>query len=216
MFSPLEHEIFPDNCEVLGTTSQFFVYPIFKNGSSSLNEWADQMKWRRWIGPSIGAIDTEVHVYLRDPRQRFISGINTFAQHNSKLDLDTLLTFINRYGFINRHFAPQFFWILNLARFLPHTTPLVLHSIDDLHLVTPLHSDAKILPVDDKFLEKFNKFDWQYMELYYYLDQRLTDLIGNKILFSELVNDIRTQDSNLYWQVFHKSINIVEMMRGLS
>ena len=37
MLSRIDEFIFPDRCEGNSITSQQFVYPIFKNGSSSLN-----------------------------------------------------------------------------------------------------------------------------------------------------------------------------------
>ena len=195
--------------------SQFFVYPIFKNGSSSLNEYADEIKCRRLRGENIGVIDTKVHVYLRDPRERFISGVNTFVQHNADLDLRTMMTFIERYLFVNRHFAPQFFWLINLARFLPHHIPIVLHDIKDLKDVTPLHSDAKIKPPTEEFLEEFYRQSWNSMELYYYLDQQLCEQVGTQILFPEFMYQLRNDNAFLFDTVFGKSIQLVEMVRAL-
>lgn len=196
--------------------SQFFVYPIFKNGSSSLNEYADQINCRRLQGKEINAIDSEVHVYLRDSRSRFVSGVNTFVQHNADLDLHTVLKLVNQCLFLNRHFAPQFFWIINLARYLPEHVPMVLHHIDELKSVTPLHSDAKIQPPTADFLDRFNGMNWNSMELYHYLDQKLTDAIGTKILFANFVKWIQQDDKVFFDTVFGKGIKLAEMIRGVS
>lgn len=195
--------------------SQFFVYPIFKNGSSSLTEYADQQLYQRLREHEISQITSEVHVYLRDARSRFRSGVNTFVQHNPDMDLRTVLTFVNRYLFLNRHFTPQFFWLINLARYLSGNVPMVLHDIDELKSITPLHSDAKILPPSAEFCEMFDGMNWDALELYYYLDQKLTDAIGSKILFPEFVEWIRQDDKILFDTVFGKSLNLTEMIRGL-
>ena len=58
MLSPLDRIIFPDRCEVIEVIpSQRYVYPIFKNGRSSLSEAADKNNWRIRINNQIKKID---------------------------------------------------------------------------------------------------------------------------------------------------------------
>jgi hypothetical protein len=121
MFSHLDDIIFPDSCEVIQVASQQFVYPIFKNGSSSLINSIDEKDWHIIDINCISSISSPITVFLRNPRDRFISGVNTYVQHmiktNPNLDSQTILFFVDQYYFLNRHFCPQFFWLINLARY---------------------------------------------------------------------------------------------------
>lgn len=111
MLSQLDNIIFPDRCDVLEIDSQRYVYPIFKNGSSTLNRVP-----HRILGiDELKKIDT-VDVFVRDPYERFLSGVQTYLKHNSHLHRETALHFISEYLFLNRHFCPQFHWLINLQR----------------------------------------------------------------------------------------------------
>ena len=103
MLSQLDNIIFPDRCDVLEIDSQRYVYPIFKNGSSTLNKVP-----HRILGiDELKQIDT-VDVFVRDPYERFLSGVQTFLRYNTQLHRETALYFISEYLFLNRHFCPQF------------------------------------------------------------------------------------------------------------
>lgn len=215
MFSQLDNVIFPDSCEVVRCSSQLCVYPIFKNGSSSINESVEEKGWEIVRDYDIENINTPIRVYVRDAQQRFVSGVNTFVQHNSNLDLKTALWFVREYPFLNRHFAPQFFWIINLARFMHYDTKIEIRSVDDIAKITSRYSDAGILPASEEFTREFESLDWNHMRLYYYLDQILTDLVGQTVTYPELVAIVRDQHTSLFEMVFGKSMNLVELVRGL-
>jgi hypothetical protein len=75
MLSHLDRVLFPDRCEVIEIIpSQRYVYPIFKNGSSSLRIAARKNNWRIKINEQITQL-TEIDVVIRNPLERFISGI---------------------------------------------------------------------------------------------------------------------------------------------
>ena len=111
MLSYLDPIIFPDDCEVLELSDNRYIYPIYKNGSSSLH----QMNLRRVNSfDNIAVID----VLIREPKQRFLSGVSTYLNNlDDSLDKDTALYFVKNYLFLNRHFCPQFYWLVNLRRF---------------------------------------------------------------------------------------------------
>ena len=130
MLSHLDFIIFPDRCEVIEVIpSQRYFYPIFKNGSSSVYEQAKLSKWRIYLNDQIKKLQT-IDVVIRDPEQRFMSGMNTFVaqtiEKNPTLDLDTIKWFTKNYLHINRHYSMQFSWLLNLARYLDSNAKLNL------------------------------------------------------------------------------------------
>lgn len=161
-------------------------------------------------------IETPFTVFLRDPKKRFISGVNTFLQHllikEKHLDQDTVLFFVNNYLFINRHFAPQFFWILNLARFAGKEKSVTLKNISSISELTDLNDDAEVEPISQDLYNKIKKFNWEKLELYFYLDQILIDNIGKTMTISELVSHVKSNHSELYSLIFEKSRNIVNLL----
>jgi hypothetical protein len=215
MFGEIDKAIFPDSCEVLEIVpSQLFVYPIFKNGSSSLTEWAPKVGWKILDQNNIHSIQQPITVFLRDPRERFISGVNTFLQHCHRdyqnLDTRTILFFVEKYLFLNRHYAPQFFWLINLSRYTK--VPLKFCNVNNVSSLTPLHTRASIKPPTEEFLTSIENFPWQRLELYFLLDQLLIDRIGQEISFEQLVADIKKTHRHLYDLIFNHCHNIIDVL----
>ena len=215
MFSEIDKTIFPDSCEVLEIVhSQLFVYPIFKNGSSSLTESASTFGWKTINQSGISQIQSPITVFLRDPKERFISGVNTFLQHCHRdykdLDSRTILFFVEKYLFLNRHYAPQFFWLINLARY--SQAPLKFQHMNDIGRLTSCVTRAGITPPTKEFLESIQNFPWSQLELYFFLDQLLIERIGTQTTFVDLVNDIKTTHYNLYELIFEKTYRIFDVL----
>ena len=73
MLSQLDNIIFPNRCDVLEIVpSQRYVYPIYKNGSSSLYESGYRLMEHDELC-NIPVVD----IYVRDPYDRFVTGVNT-------------------------------------------------------------------------------------------------------------------------------------------
>lgn len=215
MFSEIDHVIFPDSCEVIEIVpSQHYVYPIFKNGSTSLHKTQQLENWSSVFNHEIGSIKQPITVYLRDPKQRFISGLNTFVQHYARdwpqLDTDTVLHFAENYLWLNRHFCPQFFWLINLARY--SREPLVLKDLSAINQLVSINDRAKIIPPSTEFLQKLEKFPWHKLELYFFLDQILIDQIGNTVCFEDLIMQIKNNHKQLYQLVFEKTVSIAHVL----
>lgn len=216
MFSEVDSIIFPDSCEVIQIASQQFVYPIFKCGRSSLTVSMESKGWTFVPENDIPNIIDPIIVFLRDPRDRFLSGVNTYLQHleneGNSLDQHTVLYFVNRYLFLNRHYAPQFFWLLNLARFSRPDTLVTFSPMTEIGQLTDINHRAEIVPITNELKEKINSFDWSKLELYLYLDQILLDHIGKTIKIHELITHVRTNYSELYQVVFQKTLDIANVL----
>ena len=212
MFCEIDNILFPNDCEVLEIVPRnIYVYPIFKNGSSSLKELE---KFSVVKNHEIRSIQSPITVFLRDPKQRFISGVNTYVrkikQSNPELDQNTVLWCVKNYLFLNRHYMPQFFWLINLARY--STVPLNLESVNNINKYTPLHSRAGVEPPDSWLTTALADMDWKKLELYFYFDQLLIEKIGSLITFKELLNSIKTNQPDLYDLVFGHSKSLIDVL----
>jgi hypothetical protein len=214
VFSEIDSIIFPDGCEVIKVTSQHYVFPIFKCGRSSLTESMADKGWTFVPTEDIKNISSPITVFLRDPKQRFISGVNTFVQHlqGDHLDTHTVLYFVNRYLFLNRHYAPQFFWLLNLYRNVGPDACVTFRHIEDISQLTDVHSHADVEPITPELRNHMESFDWSKIELYFYLDQVLLNHINQTVRISDLVQHIKTDHAELYNLIFKRTLDLVDAL----
>ena len=119
------------DCEVY-QIGEYYVYPIFRNGSSSLEEECDNIL----TNDSIKYCDN-IHVLIRDPVQRFQSGLNQYCKVYH--DLDVLETFdkVKKGELIDRHFSPQWTWLLHLYKY--YKGKVCLRDFDNLKDYTDIH-----------------------------------------------------------------------------
>ena len=104
--------IYPKLCAVLELPAQRFVYPIFKNASSSLEELSVGKVYNNKINDRTQTVD----VYWREASTRFHSGVNTYLRFNPLLEPKTLIHLIQRGELVNRHFMPQYMWLCHLYK----------------------------------------------------------------------------------------------------
>ena len=218
MLSRLDDIIYPNRCEVIEIEpSQRYIYPIFKNASSSINEWAKQQQYKILFNDQLKRIDV-IDVILRNPEERFISGVNTFVwnlkRDQPSLDQETVLYFVENYLFLNRHYAPQLAWLLNLFRYIDGTK-INLVSIDSVKEYTPLN----IKPEEDKILSdeivtrlNGNKFN----EMYLRMDTRLLDLVGNTWTKMQIMTHLLNRDPQAYFDTIGKCNTILGQSDVLS
>jgi hypothetical protein len=205
MLSHLDCIIFPDRCEVIELVpSQRYVYPIFKNGQTSLVGYAKKYKCKILINEQIKKVKS-IDVVLRDPQQRLVSGINTFIQMTLRdypeLDIETVSWFARNYLFLNRHYAPQFFWIVNLARYLGDDTKLNFLSMDHLDQLAKINTKPTgINPITEQLLSQIQSMSLS--EMYIRVDQVLVNCIGQSLTFQQLVCLIKQIDPQAYeWTI---------------
>ena len=212
MLSHLDSIIFPDRCEVIEIIpSQRYVYPIFKNGRSSFYVYASKHKCRIVLNNQIKKLNS-IDIVLRDPQERLESGINTFIQMTLRdhptLDKNTISGFAQNYLFLNRHYAPQFLWIVNLARYLNPETKLNLLSMDQLTSITDIHDKpAGVSLISDELIAQLKNIPNN--EMYHRIDQTLMSCIGESVGFDQLMHRIKTQDPIAYDWVVGRSQRIL-------
>lgn len=190
MLTDLDAVLFPDDCEVVEIPlHNRYIYLIQKNGSSSLRQDARAKNWRILSGPDLRQLDA-IDVYLRDPVERYLSGVNTFIQHLMRdipgLHQETCDLLVTRYHFLNRHYLPQWHWLVNLARFINSGCAIRLHALEDLELVTDYRSRAGIGPLSPARARKMLCKD-QKLEFWFLLDRILLGRCGQSLTWPEIL-----------------------------
>jgi len=197
MLSRLDDIIYPDRCEVIEILpSQRYIYPIFKNGSSSLNDYAQTQKLKILFNEQIKKL-SDINIILRNPQERFISGVNTYVYNtkrdNPHLDLNTIIYFTETYLFLNRHYAPQFSWLVNLNRYAGKNTKLHLHGMESLKEFTPLavkpNETMVLLPeVIDRLNTNIHN------KIYQRIDNLLLSLVNQILTIDDILKYLKDQD----------------------
>jgi hypothetical protein len=196
MLGYIDPIIFPDECEVLEVAPGRYVYNIFKNGSSSLRKSG----FRQLSLDEVATLNT-VEVFIREPYERYVSGVQTYlSQLDIAQDRATVLSMIDQFLFLNRHFALQFHWLVNLAR---HTSAsITLRPLSDMGLTTELTWNT--IARDEQLIKHFQDNDrlWFYLKL----DKILIDtFIGQTVKFKDIVAHIHAFYPVLYEEVIQRS-----------
>ena len=201
MLSRIDDIIYPNRCEVIEIeASQRYIYPIFKNGSGSIRDYALDQKRKFFFNEQLCKIKT-IDVIIRDPLRRFLSGFNTFIwntkRDNPNLDIDTIIYFAETYLFLNRHYAPQITWLINLSKYLDKNAKLWLRGMDSINEYTKW----AITPIEEKILSKevsdrltANAYNQPYLKL----DNLLLELVNQQLTFKEIMAYIEHQDPTAY------------------
>ena len=202
MLSQIDNILFPDRCEVLEVAPQRFVFPIHKNGSTSLHK----SRFRTLTLEEIKQIQL-VEVFVRDPIERFESGAQKFMDLMmlEGCELGTTAHFIHNYLFLNNHYAPQFFWLLNLQRFT--TAKIKLNHISNLSEVTEYHEN-KSAEKDPLINSNSPK-----IQFYYKLDQPLVgELLGRTVTFKQIVQTVKHRYPQVYKEVVQRSKDLCSVL----
>ena len=219
MLSHLDRILFPDRCEVIEVIpSQRYVYVIFKNGHSSFDSFTITNPCRVFINQQIQKINS-IDVIIRNPEDRVISGINTFIQHtlrdNPNLDPLTVEWFALNYQSLNRHYASQFAWLVNLARYLNPDAKLNFLSMSAIGEITGRNSKPKgVQPANTTLIEKVSSI--KNNEMYQRIDTVIFNCIGQTITFTQLLQHIKTTDPDAYAYVIGYAQQILNPTYALS
>ncbi len=139
------------DCKVVKVKDKF-VYPIFRVGSTSILHSANET----YVNEEIAKCDN-ILILLRDPGERFVSGLNEFCLQN-KLDVNDTWQTVKQGKLIDRHFAPQYIWLLHLSKF--YNGKVTLMSFDHIKNITQTHKRKKVKPrIHVNPLQKFVEID---------------------------------------------------------
>lgn len=146
------------------------LYPIFKNGSTSLFLDADRVLTNHEI------VADDVTVFIRDPRVRFVQGVNQYCVFNH-LDVHETYQKIKTGDLTDRHFAPQWMWLLHLYKY--HKGTVTLKEMRHMADFTKVHHDKN----------RFDTVEVEPLSEYVYPDMPLLSHINNTIPLKEIIED---------------------------
>lgn len=133
MFKKLTN-ILTANCEVIKLDDDRYVYPIFKNGLSSLFQYAEIKNLAVFKNEKISMLK-KITVFLRTPKARFASGVHTFFYlTNTKIN-ENILKKIENFEIVNRHFIPQYLWLFHLYKYF--NGEIEFRSVEELLKLIP-------------------------------------------------------------------------------
>jgi hypothetical protein len=201
MLSRIDEIIYPNRCEVIEIEpSQRYIYPIYKNGSGSITEYANIQKYRYLFNEQIRNLNT-IDIIIREPVSRFVSGVNTYVFNTLKehpnLDLNTVVYFVENYLFLNRHYSPQLGWLLNLNRYTKKDVVVRVRGMASISDYTPVHirPNEKQVLTDNQINHLKNNV---HNQTYIQLDNLLLELVGQDLTFMEILEYIKNKNPTGY------------------
>ncbi len=147
--------------KVIQFTSTAFIYPIFKNGYTSLRNYAERNKCKILLNEQVNRCNT-ITVYIREPMQRFISGVNTYTyfeqQKDPTLDNDVILNKIKNKTVLDEHFMPQFDWINRLGKYFDFWIEFV--NVEELMKLIPDRGGPPVPTITDERKQKISSLNF--------------------------------------------------------
>jgi hypothetical protein len=158
------------DCCVLGI-KDYTIYPIFRVGSTSLKAASDRV----YVNEDIRSCK-HINVMLRDPGERFISGLNEYSRIHS-MDIKETWHLVKQGKLIDRHFSPQYIWLLHLYKF--YRGEVTLRSFDFINNITDIHrrkdsTTKKKIPVLKEYIK---------------IDQRIMKHIGQRLEIGKIIEE---------------------------
>jgi len=204
MFTKLDDILFPNKVEVIDYNGKY-IYPIFKNASSSLLEYAKDNSYKVIFNEQIRKLNT-IEVFIREPKERYVSGVSTYLFNNS-LDITAITPGI----FLDRHYLPQLHWLINLMRYMDADSKIHFHSLEMIKEFTPLQIMPEKVNITDTSIA-----DHQELEMYMRLDNLiLNQLTGQSWTPNQIMTHLMTQDPMAYFTVIGKTQKLAEVTHVL-
>jgi hypothetical protein len=179
-------KLFTPDCRIIILDVNNSVYPIFKNGQTSLFLYADEKKLKILKNQQLQDIK-KIKVFLRDPLQRFVSGVHTVIELEKINNIDVFLKEVECFKTYNRHFIPQFYWLMHLFKYFKGVVELV--PIDGLYKLIPTRGGPPIKKLTGgrkkKILSINNKM---YVDVDYKL---LNKYIGQTVGLEKIIKEFK-------------------------
>jgi len=212
MFTEIDKILYPNRCEVIEVAPQRFLFPMFKNGSSSLMAEANRSGWKILFNEQIQRCDV-IDIFLRDPKDRIASGAGSFyddmAKWSNGLDPKTILAFMDEYPYLNRHYLPQIHWLVWLGRYMRSDAVLRLLNVDQISTLTDYRKGGRR---SDDPTKLDHIADMPKAAPYIELDQHLHDLIGRELSLREILLDMASEHKHAYDHVFGHAKKLADVL----
>lgn len=209
MIVPLDKFLFPNNL-CIANIGSISIFPIFKNGSSSIKKFCRENNHKVIDIEQVDKLD-ELLVFIRNPEERFESGIRTVVyntlRNNPDLDAATVGFMLQKYLFLDVHFIPQFHWLLNLSRFIGKNVKLKLLPMEALDKF--VHNTHNEIPKNIHI--KIDTGNFQ--NLYLQLDTILFNQIGNTLTFNEILSLIKNDTDSGFSELVDLPMEIIELLK---
>ena len=160
------------DCRVIGIKDKY-VYPIFRNASTSLFRTKESLLVNEQIG-----VCEDVVIFIRDPMERFVSGLNEYSRSH-KLEIMEAWQRVQDQTLIDRHFAPQCIWLLHLYKY--HKGTVTLKPFDSVKEFTTIHT--KMFPGQKTSVPAVPRL--------IDIDYKLVELIGTQVKLSNIVEGFK-------------------------
>jgi hypothetical protein len=134
------------------------VYPIFRVGFTTLSSVCE----RKYVNKQIAECK-HIDVMIRDPGDRFVSGINEYSRQNN-LDVMETWKLVAWENLVDRHFAPQYMWLLHLYKFYKGTVTIL--PFDHIKQITSVHERKDDINKPVPLLKSFLNVDYAIVEHY--------------------------------------------------
>lgn len=134
------------------------VYPIFRVGFTTLSSVCE----RKYVNKQIAECK-HIDVMIRDPGDRFVSGINEYSRQNN-LDVEETWKLVEQGKLVDRHFAPQYMWLLHLYKFYKGTVTIL--PFDHIKQITSVHQRKNDINKPVPLLKSFLNVDHAIVEHY--------------------------------------------------
>jgi hypothetical protein len=103
-----------------------------------------------------------IDILIRDPGERFVSGLNQYSRDNN-LEVEETWDLVEQGRLVDRHFAPQYMWLFHLYKF--YKGDVTLKPFSHIKKITNMHEKKdKRKKVSVALLKSFVEVDYQLMD----------------------------------------------------
>jgi len=178
MFSDIGKIILGDCCVI--EIGDQVVYPIFKNGYSSI---VNSTQGRAIYNNDIKNF-SNINIIVREPQQRFIKGVKEYCWINH-LDITDTYKKISQGLIMDKHFAPQFLWLLHLNKF--YKGKITLREMKYLSNIIDVQANQSKWQLPEK-QKLFKQHHIESLPEFTEVDKKLFQHLDSPIQINELIN----------------------------